>query len=135
MNCTKGASSRIVSQRALNPNQVSILSEVRYVIRRAINKELRVVSLGPLIFFSTETGDAWVLDHQDKLALCLARCGDEQPFAISETATNFKIGWEGKYQICDDVFMFIANTGQSSSIIGYPVQEIEKHTRFYGKQK
>ncbi len=32
----------------------------------------RVVGLGPLILFSSGTGDAWLLDWQDESALCLA---------------------------------------------------------------
>ena len=52
---------------------------------RAAANEFRVVTLGPLVFFSTETGDGWMLDPQDGLANCLARDGDPLPVDIKET--------------------------------------------------
>jgi hypothetical protein len=60
----------------LEREQVSIQSEVKYIVRRAAERDAWVVTLGPLVFFSTETGDAWMLDPADGLALCLARDGE-----------------------------------------------------------
>ena len=55
------------------------------------------VTLGSLIFFSTDNGDAWVLDFDDRLALCLALEGKAQPYRIVETDTRFAIEWNAKY--------------------------------------
>jgi len=86
-------------RQIVHREQISITGEASYIISRAENYDARVVTLGPLIFFSTETGDAWMLDPEDGLALCLARGGDTQPFTITETTTNFSIEWEATYQI------------------------------------
>src|SRR5262249_61433202 len=51
----------------------------------------RIVTLGQLIFFSTETGDAWLLDWEDGLAARLAWDGDPEPIHIEETEANFSI--------------------------------------------
>ena len=59
----------------------------------------RVVTVGQLILFSTETGDAWLLDPTDRLAARLARDGEGEPIHIEETDTTFAIGWTGRYRI------------------------------------
>ena len=58
--------------------------EVRYILRRAAEHDGRVVTIGQLVLFSTETGDAWLLDPSDQLAARLARDGDPEPFHIEE---------------------------------------------------
>jgi len=49
-----------------------VTREVAYIIRRAQHNEARVVILGQLIYFSAQSGDAWMLDPVDHLALWLA---------------------------------------------------------------
>jgi hypothetical protein len=36
----------------------------------------RMIGIGPLVFFSTQTGDAWILDPAGQLATRLAVDGD-----------------------------------------------------------
>ena len=45
-----------------------LADEVRYIQRRAADHDGRIVTVGQLILFSTETGDAWLLDPADQLA-------------------------------------------------------------------
>jgi hypothetical protein len=65
-----------------------LADEVRYILRRAAEHDGRVVTIGQLILFSTETGDAWLLDPSDQLAARLARDGDPEPFHIGATASR-----------------------------------------------
>jgi hypothetical protein len=51
------------------------------------------VTVGPLVLFSTETGDAWLLDPSDHLAARLARDGDPEELYFEETEATFAIGW------------------------------------------
>src|SRR5210317_1866446 len=111
-------------KKKLNQEQISILGETNYIIGRAQHYDSRVVSLGSLIFFSTETGDSWMLDYNEGLALCLARDGEKQPFRIVETPDKFAIEWNATYQIEGDKFIVISNSGQVKTIIGYPTEEI-----------
>jgi hypothetical protein len=115
-------------QQILTQEQTSITGEANYIIGRARNNDARVVTLGPLILFSTVTGDAWMLDPEDGLALCLARGGEAQPFAITETTTNFSIEWEANYQIDGDVFIVTEWSGQTRAVLGYPTREILRAT-------
>ena len=111
-------------KKKLNREQISILGETNYIINRAQHYDSRVVSLGSLIFFSTETGDSWMLDYNEGLALCLAKDGEKQPFRIVETPDKFAIEWNATYQIEGDKFFVISNSGQARTIIGYPTEEI-----------
>ena len=112
------------NKQRLSREQINIKREVDYIVRRAAEREARVVMLGPLLFFSTETGDAWLLDPSDHLALCLARDGDPRPVNITESAETFAIDWEMTYQINGDRFIVADPSGQSRTIIGYPIREI-----------
>ena len=44
--------------------------------RRAAEHDGRFVTVGSLALFSTDTGNAWLLDPEDHLAARLARDGD-----------------------------------------------------------
>jgi hypothetical protein len=48
----------------------------------------RVVTIGQIILFSTETGGAWLIEPSDQLAARLARDGDPEPFHIEENETT-----------------------------------------------
>jgi hypothetical protein len=76
-----------------------LAKEIKYIQRRAAEHGGRFVTIGPLALFSTETGDAWILDPSDQLAARLARDGDPEPIDFEETDTNFAIGWKGNYRI------------------------------------
>ena len=56
-----------------------LADEVRHIQRCAARYDGRIVTVGQLILFSTQTGDAWLLDKQDGLAVQIARDGDPEP--------------------------------------------------------
>jgi len=89
------ASKRGPGQRLVEGASFRLADEVRTIQRRAADHDGRVVIIGQLMLFSTETGDAWLIDRDDHLALRLARGGDPEPFHIEETATSFAIDWQG----------------------------------------
>jgi hypothetical protein len=98
-----------------------LADEVRYVQRWAANRDGRVVSFGELLLFSTETGDAWLLDRSDRLPTRLARDGDVEPVHIEETDTSFVIGWTGSYRINGPAFVYSdRESGRVVTILGYP---------------
>ena len=99
--------------------------EVDYVQRRAAEHDPRFITLGPLALFSTETGDAWLLDPSDHLAARVAREGDPEPVYIKETDTNFAIGWKGSYRIDENAFIYAdRDSGRVTTILGYPTHRI-----------
>jgi hypothetical protein len=87
--------------RLLSRADVSILAEVDDNAAQAAAGECRVVSPGPLVFFSTTTGDALLLDSQDSLALCLVHEAARLP--VTETPGRFAIEWNGAFQVEGEV--------------------------------
>lgn len=104
--------------------QISVVAEAHYITRCAQERDTRVVSFGQLVFFSTETGDAWVLDPEDVLARCLARDGDPLPTGIFETQDQFGIEWISSYRIEEGALVVTESTGRTRALFGYPVMEI-----------
>ncbi len=102
-----------------------LADEVRYIQRRAARYDGRVVTIGQLVLFSTETGDAWLLDPSDQLAARLARDGDPEPIHIEETDTTFAIGWKGHYRIEGPAFVYLdRDTGRVTTTLGYPTHKL-----------
>ena len=111
--------------RQVSGKDFLLADELHYIQRRAAEHDGRFVTVGGLAFFSTETGDAWILDPADHLAARVARDGDPEPVYFEETNTTFAIGWKGNYRIEGSDFVYIdRDTGRVSSIIGYPTRKI-----------
>jgi len=116
-------------RQILSGEEVNISKEADYIIKEAQSYDSRVVGLGGLVFFSTQTGDAWILDPADTLALCLAQDGERQNFSILETPTNFQIVWEAQYLIDGETFIVTTKDGRVRTVLGYPTREIENTIR------
>src|SRR5262252_4992473 len=100
--------------------------EIRHIQRRAARQDGRIVTVGQLILFSTQTGDAWLLDKEEGLATPLARDGDPELVHIEETDANFTIEWKGHYRIEGDAFIYVdSKTGGTRATLGYPTQKLE----------
>jgi hypothetical protein len=112
-------------KRRIDGKDFHLAEEIGYIQRRAAEHDGRCVMIGPLALFSTETGDAWLLDPEDHLAARLARDGDPEDVYFEETDTRFAIGWKGKYRIDGDAFVYIdKDSGRVVTILGYPVRRI-----------
>jgi hypothetical protein len=102
-----------------------LAEEIDYIQCRAAEHDGRLVTVGPLVLFSTDTGDAWLLDPVDHLAARLARDGDPEELYFEETDTSFAIGWKGNYQILADAFVFTDRlTARVTTILGYPTRRL-----------
>jgi hypothetical protein len=98
---------RGAGQRMVDGKNFRLADEVRYILGRAAEHDGRVVTIGQIILFSTETGDAWLIEPSDQLAARLARDGDPEPFHIEENETTFTIDWKGRYRIEGDAFVYM----------------------------
>jgi hypothetical protein len=114
-------------KRQTSGKDFRLAEEIRYIQRRAADYDGRMVTIGSLALFSTDTGDAWLLDPADHLAARLAREGDPEPIHFEETDTTFAIGWKGSYHLDGDAFVYAdRDTGRVVSILGYPVDRIRE---------
>jgi hypothetical protein len=102
----------------------TIEREIEYIVGRATHRESRVVTLGPLIFFSTGTGDAWMLDPSDGRATCLLRDGTRGSVGLDDCGAQVGIDWAGSYRIEGDAFTYVDPAGRVLTVLGYPTREI-----------
>ena len=105
-------------------SQISITDEAKYIAQCAVACDARLVSLMGLVLFSTETGDAWMLDIEDGYAMRLTRGGVPQKYCILETTTSLQIPWDSRYLIEGERFVVTDNHGQITEYLGFPVQAI-----------
>lgn len=114
-------------QREIRGKDFHLAEEVRYMQRRAAACDARFVTIGPLALFSTETGDAWLLDPADHLAARIARDGAAELIHFEETDTTFAIEWKGSYHIDGDAFIYTdRGSARIVSVLGYPTAQIAK---------
>jgi len=106
---------------------MDIKKKIDYIINRAKREDSRKVQSGGLLLFSTQTGDAWILDTEDKLAICLMRGGEKQNYKIIDTPTQFGFDWDYNYFIDNDndCFITIDKKGMERKIYGYPVNDLK----------
>jgi hypothetical protein len=112
-------------QQIVDGRNFRLANEVRHIQRRAAEHDSRIVTIGQLVLFSTQTGDAWLLDLADGLAARLARDGESEPVHIEETDTTFTIAWKGGYRIEGPAFIYSdRETGRTTTILGYPTDKL-----------
>jgi len=96
-------------------------AEIRSIQHRAAEHDARIVGLGSLLLFSTNTGDAWILEPADQLATRVARNGDPLALYVEESEANYAIGWQGHFRIDGDLFVYEDNDAlHEITIHGYP---------------
>jgi hypothetical protein len=118
---------RGAGQKRINGKDFLLADEIEYIRSRAAEHDGRLVTVGPLALFSTETGDAWLLDPADSLAARVARDGDPEDVHFEETDSSFAIGWKGNYRIHGDAFVFVdRETASITTILGYPTRRLAR---------
>ena len=114
-----------------NRRRLRLADEIRSIQRRAAARDGRVVSADQLALFSTETGDAWLLDPCDHLAARLARDGDPEPVGFEETDTRFQIAWPGSYRLDGRAFVYTDRRSRRvSTILGYPISRLANQSTY-----
>lgn len=120
-----GRIKREPGKRQVQGKDFRLADEVRYIQRRAAQCDGRIVRVGALVLFSTESGDAWMLDPADQFATPLARQGTALSVHIEDRDRNFAVEWTGNYQIEGDLFLYREkDSGNTRTIFGYPTARI-----------
>ncbi len=116
------------AERMLSAEETSLQKEVDYILQRARAGDSRVVGFHKLVLFSTATRDAWMLDWEDELAICLMKDGTPQLYELGETHRNFAIQWQGRYHIRGGMFAYIDNATPTHARVigGYPTDAIRQ---------
>ena len=111
-----------IAARAVEARHPSDAAEIANIRRDARKSRGTIVMFGSFILFSTETGDAWLLDPSDKLAARLASDRDPDDLNFMEDSTTCGVDWPGNYW--RRVLLCRRNTGRVVTILGYPVAKI-----------
>ena len=104
---------RGAGKRRVDGKSRRLADEVHYIQRRAAGHDGRVVTISQLFLFSTETGDAWLLDPADQLAAQLARDGDPEPIYRGNNTTFAR---KGRYRIEGPAFIYVDLPDASAQI-------------------
>ena len=102
------------------------------ISRAELNGDVRVVltgpeiGIGPFILFSTGIGDAWILDPEDQLAMCLVWRTKQIEPDLTEDAKSILIGWHGAYEILGDIFRIESDQAEigTRAVVGYPLDGV-----------
>ncbi len=114
-----------VGTQRVEGQRFHLADEVEYIQDRAARHDGCLLTIDSLALFSTNTGDAWILDPEDHLAARLARDGDPVDLTFEETEKQFTIHWQGDYRIDGDAFIYTeGSSGNTSTILGYPTRRI-----------
>lgn len=124
----------------LRGQDFSLRKEMDYILQAASRGEGRIVTVGALVFFSTSDGDAWVLDVEDNLALCLMGEFERCDTDFQESAETFSIRWDSTFAIEQGCFLvtgqpaIVEASTQSPAVLrmrtvaypNYPVPELQR---------
>jgi hypothetical protein len=112
-------------KRMVDGKSFRLADEVHYIQRRAAERDSRIVSIGQLVLFSSESGDAWMLDPSEHLAVRLASDGRPEPISIEDGETSFVVAWTGQYRIEGPAFLYADRDGKRAyTVFGYPTQAL-----------
>ncbi len=118
---TAHESAQILDMKDFNPRE-----EMDYIVQAASRGDARIVSVGGLVFFSTGDGDAWLLDVEDNLALCLMRGFERCEVEVQDGAETFSIRWDSTFAIEEGCFLVASQSGKATAYPGYPTSALER---------
>jgi hypothetical protein len=112
-------------KRMVDGKSFRLADEVHYIQRRATEHDSRIVSIGQVVLFSSESGDAWMLDPSEQLAVRLASDGHAEPIHIEDTETTFTVAWTGEYRIVGPAFLYTdRDSRRLTTLFGYPTRKL-----------
>ncbi len=105
-------------------NEMIMNKKAEQIIQSVIDRDPQIDCIGNFIFFSTQSGEAWMLDHRDNRALRLAEDFKALPYKIIETRDRFSIEWTERFRIQDGAFIASQKDTQIT-FNDYPTKTIE----------
>ncbi len=112
----------------------SIREECETIIAAELRGQVQVVMTSdgaacpPFVLFSTGVGDAWLLEPNQHLAMCLVWHGERQTIGLDDDPDRMTIEWDCTYELIGDFFSVESEhpvIGQRA-IGGYPLTDVRK---------
>lgn len=112
----------------------SIREECEHIIAAELRGDVKIVmtkagvACPPFVLFSTGVGDAWLLEPDENLAMCLVWQGVREEIGISEDPSRIEVAWDGRYELLGDFFHLDTNNPKirQRAVGGYPLGEVRK---------
>ena len=105
--------------------QVTLKSEIEKLQENAVNKEKLVKPLGVFVLFSTEAGDAWLLEVTDMDAVQVADKGSKIAVELDENPETIEINWTHHFTVRNKQFVTTAYADNREVVWpGYPTHSI-----------
>ena len=109
-------------------------AECEIVIQAAREGVEKIIVTGPevlpvpFVLFASQ-GDAWLLDPDDNMALCLMFHGEAQTREFEDTAREILIGWDGPFTLDGEAFAVKTEHPLIGTrvIMGYPLAALRPH--------
>ena len=121
-----------------NGNAVAQVRSIRDECEAIIASELRGqaktvmtsdgVACPPFVLFSTGVGDAWLLEPDEQLAMCLVWHGERQTIGLRDDPDRIEVEWDGMYELLGDFFSVESQHPAigTRAIGGYPLADVRK---------
>ncbi len=74
------------------------------VQKAAVERKNALYTLGVFVFFSTDTGDGWLLEISEMDALQVARDGVAIDVEIVENEETIEVNWSHKFSVRNKLF-------------------------------
>jgi hypothetical protein len=109
-------------------------AECELIVRAAAAGSDEIIVTGPevlpvpFVLFASQ-GDAWMLDPEENLVLCLMFRGQEMQREFSDNARQIGIPWDGEFRLDGDAFVVETDHQAvgSRAILGYPLADLRRH--------
>jgi hypothetical protein len=82
----------------------------------------------PFVLFSTGVGDAWLLEPDEHLAMCLVWHGERQTIGLNDDPDRMTVEWDCAYELLGDFFSVESQHPVigTRAIGGYPLADVRK---------
>ena len=106
--------------------EVIIASELRGEVK--VNVTTDGAACPPFVLFSTGVGDAWVLEPDEHLAMCLVWQGQRQVIGLRGDPDRIEVEWDCQYELLGDFFSVNSEHPVigTRAIGGYPLDTVRK---------
>lgn len=110
----------------------SIRDECEAIIAAEMKGVVKIVATKPgpacppFVLFSTGVGDAWLLEPDEHLAMCLVWQGAREEIGVSEDPSRIEVAWDGHYELLGDFFHVETNNPKigERAVGGYPLDAV-----------
>lgn len=110
----------------------TIRAECEAIVAAELRGEVKIVvtkpgpACPPFVLFSTAIGDAWLLEPDEQLAMCMLWHGEREVIGVSADPSRIEVAWDGGYELLGDFFHVETNNPKigDRAIAGYPLYAV-----------